>query len=233
MEAEIAMERLIHDVLEANLALPAHGLVQFTWGNASGIDRERGLVVIKPSGVDYSKLQPGDMSVLELSTGKHRSGLKPSSDAPTHLALYRAFDTVSGIVHTHSPWATIFAQAGRSIPPMGTTHADDFFGEIPCTEPMTGEDIEGDYEANTGRVIAELFRGKNPLEVPAALVCGHGPFTWGSSAGEAVYKAAVLEQVAMMAWHSLTLAPEQRISNALLSKHWMRKHGKDAYYGQV
>ena len=203
------LEELKQAVLKANLELPKYGLVTFTWGNVSGIDRKKGLVVIKPSGVEYDVMRADDMVVVDL-TGKVVEGkLKPSSDTPTHVELYKAFPNVGGIVHTHSRWATIFAQVGIGIPALGTTHADSFYGEVPCTRAMTAEEISGDYEKETGTVIIERFRHLNPDDVPAVLVRSHGPFTWGSSPAEAVHNAVVLEEVAMMAWHVLALQSEK------------------------
>ncbi len=226
-------DELKREVLEANLALPKHGLVTLTWGNASGIDRGRGVVVIKPSGVPYEDMNAGSMVCVDLETGNTVEGaLKPSSDLPTHLALYRAFPAVGGIVHTHSRWATIFAQAGKSIPALGTTHADYFYGPIPVTRALTAGEIDGDYELETGNVIIETLRGADPLSVPAALVHGHGPFCWGTNAEDAVHMAIILEEVAMMAWHTELLSPDARLDRALLDKHYLRKHGAHAYYGQ-
>jgi len=236
------LEELKQEVYEANLELVKKGLVIYTWGNASGICREKGLVVIKPSGVDYDKLKPEDLVVVDLEGNIVEGNLKPSSDTPTHLVLYKAFREVGGIVHTHSRWATIFAQAGLPIPPLGTTHADYFYGEIPCTRRMKEEEINGDYEKETGNVIVETFKDKNPVYVPGVLVNEHGPFSWGKNAGEAVYHAVVMEEVAMMAFNTLVLKrmvlgkaePElPSMSTALLNKHFNRKHGKNAYYGQI
>ena len=228
------LEELKQKVYEANQMLPAHRLVTFTWGNVSGVDREKGLMVIKPSGVDYEKMKPGDMVVMKLDTGEVVEGsLRPSSDAPTHLELYRNFGDIGGIVHTHSRWATIFAQAKRGIPPLGTTHGDYFYGEIPCTRMMTKEEIRGKYELETGKVIVETFAGKNPNDMPGVLVASHGPFAWGTSPMNAVHNAVVLEEVAFMAWHSLVLEPDLPVmQRELLDKHYLRKHGPDAYYGQ-
>ncbi|MDR1834701.1 MAG: L-ribulose-5-phosphate 4-epimerase [Fusobacteriaceae bacterium] len=220
------LEELKKKVCEANLLLPQYGLVTFTWGNVSEIDRESGLVVIKPSGVEYADLRPEDMAVVDLS-GKRIEGKKPSSDTPTHLELYRNFSSLGGIVHTHSRWATIFAQMKKGLSPLGTTHADYFYGEIPCTRLMTAEEIAGPYEKNTGTVIVETC--KNPDEIPAVLVASHGPFAWGKDALEAVHNAVVLEEIAFMAWHCGSTAPMQR---ELLDRHYLRKHGKNAYYGQ-
>ncbi len=226
------LEELKQKVLEANLLLPEHKLVTFTWGNVSGIDREKGLVVIKPSGVEYEKLKADDMVVVDLEGRVIEGSLNPSSDTPTHIELYKAFANIGGVVHTHSRWATIFAQAGREILPMGTTHGDYFYGEIPCTREMTASEIGGEYEKETGTVIIEAFDGRNPCDVPAVLVHSHGPFTWGDNPLDAVHNAVVLEECAMMAWHTEILAGETAMSNALLDKHFLRKHGKNAYYGQ-
>ncbi len=227
------LEVLKREVWQANLLLPQHHLVTFTWGNVSAVDRERGLVVIKPGGVAYDAMQPDDMVVVDLESGAVVEGrYKPSSDTPTHLVLYRAFPSAGGIVHTHSRWATVFAQAHRPIPALGTTHADDFYGEIPCTRPMTDEEIGGEYEAQTGEVIVERFRSLDPQTMRAVLVAGHGPFTWGKDAHEAVHNAVVLEEAAFMAWHTMQLGKTEPISQALLDKHFLRKHGANAYYGQ-
>lgn len=228
------LEELKEAVWKANLQLPKLGLVTFTWGNVSGIDRERGLVVIKPSGVEYDVMTPEDMVVVSLATGERVEGRwKPSSDTPTHLVLYRAFPDCGGIVHTHSRWATSFAQAGLGIQPLGTTQGDYFYGEIPCTREMTPAEIAGAYEEETGNVIVETFANQNPAQIPAVLVHSHGPFTWGCDAAEAVHNAAVLEEVSFMNFHSLQLNPGQtRMQQELLDKHYLRKHGKNAYYGQ-
>ena len=228
------LEDLKEAVWKANLQLPKLGLVTFTWGNVSGIDRERGLVVIKPSGVEYDVMTPEDMVVVSLATGERVEGRwKPSSDTPTHLVLYRAFPDCGGIVHTHSRWATSFAQAGLGIQPLGTTQGDYFYGEIPCTREMTPAEIAGAYEEETGNVIVETFANQNPAQIPAVLVHSHGPFTWGCDAAEAVHNAAVLEEVAFMNFHSLQLNPGQtRMQQELLDKHYLRKHGKNADYGQ-
>ena len=227
------LEELKQAVCAANLLLPQHGLVTFTWGNVSGVDRERGLVVIKPSGVAYEGMSPEDMTVVDLDGNIVEGPYKPSSDTATHLELYRAFPACGGVVHTHSRWATSFAQAGRAIPALGTTHADDFYGEIPCTRPMTEAEIAGEYEKETGRVIVETFAGRDPAAVPAVLVCSHGPFAWGKDPAEAVHNAVVLEEAAFMAFHALMLSPEQPpIPRALLDRHYLRKHGEHAYYGQ-
>ena len=227
------LEELKETVCKANLLLPKHGLVTFTWGNVSGIDRQKGLAIIKPSGLSYEAMGPEDMVVVDMEGRVVEGKWKPSSDTPTHLRLYAAFPNCGGIVHTHSRWATVFAQAGRDIPPLGTTHADDFHGPIPCTRPLTEAEIAGDYEAETGNVIIETFRGRDPMAVPAALVCSHGPFAWGRDAMEAVHNAVVLEEVAFMAWHTLALAPDRGyMQKPLLDKHYLRKHGPGAYYGQ-
>jgi L-ribulose-5-phosphate 4-epimerase len=222
-------------VLEANLELPRRGLVIYTWGNVSGISREEGLVVIKPSGVPYEELKLEDLVVVDLDGNQVEGNLRPSSDTPTHLVLYRAFPEIGGVVHTHSSWATSWAQAGRSIPALGTTHADYFYGEIPCTRDMTAEEIQGDYEAETGNVIIETFKAKgiNPMHVPGVLVKSHGPFSWGKDPHEAVHNAVVMEEVAKLAFHTFALSPHvQAINQVLLDKHFLRKHGPNAYYGQ-
>lgn len=229
------LEKLKQEVYEANMDLPRQKLVVFTWGNVSAYDEESGLVAIKPSGVDYEDLKPEDIVLVDLEGNVVEGKYKPSSDTMTHVELYKAFKGVKGIVHTHSPWATSFAQAGRGIQPMGTTHADYFYGEIPCTEKMTKAAIEADYEKNTGLVIVERFKDINPLFVPAVLVNEHGPFTWGKSAKEAVYHAVVLEEVAKMAYQTSVLKSmntDQRMQQDLLDKHFLRKHGANAYYGQ-
>ncbi|WP_445612388.1 L-ribulose-5-phosphate 4-epimerase [Geobacillus sp. YF-1] len=227
------LEKLKQAVLEANLQLPQYRLVTFTWGNVSGIDRECGLVVIKPSGVAYDKLTIDDMVVVDLNGNVVEGALKPSSDTPTHLWLYKQFLGIGGIVHTHSTWATVWAQAGRGIPALGTTHADYFYGEIPCTRPMTREEIQGAYELETGKVITETFRFLDPLQVPGVLVHGHGPFAWGKDPANAVHNAVVLEEVAKMAARTYMLNPNaQPISQSLLDRHYLRKHGVNAYYGQ-
>lgn len=230
------LESLKKQVWEANLLLPKYGLVTFTWGNVSAVDREAGLMVIKPSGVEYDRLQPEDMVVIDLATGEKAEGkYNPSSDTPTHLELYRAFPEVGGIVHTHSSQATSFAQAGVGILPLGTTHGDYFYGEIPCTRAMTSEEIAGEYEKETGMVIIETFRerGIDPMQIPAVLVKSHGPFAWGKDAMEAVHNAVVLEEVAAMNLRTMMLAPGiGPMQQELLDKHYLRKHGASAYYGQ-
>ena len=227
------LEALKEQVWQANLELPKRGLVVYTWGNVSGIDREKGLVVIKPSGVDYEEMKPEDMVVTDLDGNIVEGKLRPSSDLKTHLVLYRNFKAIGGVVHTHSTWATIWAQAGLSIPPLGTTHADYFYGDVPCTRRMTGDEISRDYEEETGNVILEEFRGLNPSDLPGVLVNNHGPFTWGKDAHNAVHNAVVLEELAKMAYHTIALNPDvMPISQNLLDKHYLRKHGANAYYGQ-
>jgi len=227
------LESLKKQVLEANLLLPKYGLITFTWGNVSGIDREQGLVVIKPSGVSYEGMTVEDMVVLVLGGNVVEGKWKPSSDTPSHLELYKAFPDCGGIVHTHSRWATSFAQAGRGIPAMGTTHGDYFYGEIPCTRPMTDEEIKGQYEKETGKVIIETFAGLDSAAVPGVLVYSHGPFAWGKDAMDAVHNAVVMEEVAFMDLHAMMLNPEiTPMQQTLLDKHYLRKHGKNAYYGQ-
>lgn len=224
---------LREEVFLANLELSKYGLVIFTWGNVSGIDRERGLVVIKPSGVPYDSLTPEQMVVVDLDGKKIEGDLKPSSDLNTHLVLYKSFKSISGIVHTHSTFATSIAQAGMSLPALGTTHADHFYGDIPITRNMTDAEIESDYELETGKVIVETFKDKNPNEIPGVLVKNHGPFTWGINALDAVHNAVVLEEISKMFLYSRILNPTQMAMNeTLLKKHFLRKHGKNAYYGQ-
>lgn len=227
------LEQLKQEVLEANLELVTDRLVLFTWGNVSGFDPESGLIVIKPSGVPYSELKRDDLVVVDLDGKVVEGKLRPSSDTPTHLEIYRRHKEVHGVVHTHSTFATAFAQAGRGIPPYGTTHADYFYGEVPCTRALRKEEIEGEYEKNTGKVINELYEGKNILAVPACLVRNHGVFAFGKGPKEAVFHAAVLEETAKMAYLSEGLDPDiKRIGGTLLDKHYLRKHGKNAYYGQ-
>ncbi len=230
------LEALKEQVWKANLLLPQHGLVTFTWGNVSGVDREAGLMVIKPSGVEYDGMTAEDMVVVSLETGETVEGKwKPSSDTDTHVALYNAFPTLGGVVHTHSRWATSFAQAGRGIPAFGTTQGDYFYGEILCTRKMTPEEIAGRYELETGNVIIETFRSRriDPDQVPAVLVHSHGPFTWGTDAHNAVHNAVVLEEVAFMAFHAMALTPDlPPMQQELLDRHYLRKHGPGAYYGQ-
>ena len=229
------LKRLKEQVFQANQLLPRHALVTFTWGNVSGIDREQGLVVIKPSGVSYDEMTADDMVVVELQSGKVVEGkLKPSSDTATHIELFKAFPNIGGIVHTHSRWATSFAQAGRGIRALGTTHGDYFFGEIPCTRKMTKAEIEGAYEKETGTVIIETFQGKDPDAIPAMLVYSHGPFAWGADPLDAVHNAVVLEEIAFMNFHTLMLEPGiPPMQQDLLEKHYLRKHGASAYYGQT
>lgn len=228
------LEELKQAVFEANLLLPKYDLVTFTWGNVSGVDREKGLMVIKPSGVEYDTMRPADMVVVSLKTGEKVEGdLNPSSDTDTHVVLYNAFPDIGGIVHTHSRWATTFAQAGQGIEALGTTHGDYFYGEIPCTRKMTPEEIGGKYELETGNVIVETFRDKSANDIPAVLVHSHGPFCWGTSPKNAVHNAVVLEELAFMAWHAKMLNPAlPPMQQELLDKHYLRKHGANAYYGQ-
>ena len=228
------LEQLKKEVFEANMLLPKYGLITFTWGNVSGVDREKGLMVIKPSGVEYDTMKPEDMVVVDLATGKKVEGdLNPSSDTDTHVALYNAFPDIKGVVHTHSRWATTFAQAGMGIPALGTTHGDYFYGEIPCTRKMTPDEIGGKYELETGNVIIETFNDKEPNDIPAVLVHSHGPFTWGTDPHNAVHNAVVLEELAFMAWHNIMMNPGiQPMQQELLDKHYLRKHGANAYYGQ-
>ena len=228
------LEQLKKEVFEANMLLPKYGLITFTWGNVSGVDREKGLMLIKPSGVEYDTMTAEDMVVVDLKTGKKVEGdLNPSSDTDTHVALYNAFPDIKGVVHTHSRWATTFAQAGVGIPALGTTHADYFYGEIPCTRKMTPEEIGGKYELETGNVIIETFKDKAPNDIPAVLVHSHGPFTWGTDPHNAVHNAVVLEELAFMAWHNIMMNPNiAPMQQELLDKHYLRKHGANAYYGQ-
>ena len=229
------LEKLKEEVYKANMDLPKYGLVTFTWGNVSGIDRESGLFVIKPSGVDYDLLTPDDMVVMDLEGNKIEGRYKPSSDTPTHLELYKKYPEIGGVVHTHSPEATSWAQAGRSIPLYGTTHADYFSGEIPCARILTPEEINGEYERNTGLVIIETFeeRGMNPMHTPGVLCTNHGPFTWGKDAAEAVHNAVVLEEVAKMATRTELINPKVKPApDSIRDKHFFRKHGANAYYGQ-
>ena len=227
------LEKLKEEVLKANLLLPKHDLVTFTWGNVSAIDRQSGLIVIKPSGVEYDEMTAADMVVVDLNGKVVEGRLRPSSDTPTHIELYKAFPDIGGVVHTHSRWATSFAQAGSQISPMGTTHADYFYGPIPCTRSLTDEEIQGQYEKNTGLVIIETFKGIDPNAVPGVLVRNHGPFAWGTSAANAVHNAVVMEEVAFMNYHAITLKSDAPcVSQTLLDKHYYRKHGKNAYYGQ-
>jgi L-ribulose-5-phosphate 4-epimerase len=228
------LEELKQQVCDANLDLVKEGLVMQTWGNASGIDRDRDLAVIKPSGVPYSDMKPEHMVVVSLADGKVVEGnLKPSSDTPTHLVLYRAFVEIGGVVHTHSLYATAWAQAKKTLPSYGTTQADYWYGEVPCTRAMTPKEIKNDYETNTGEVIVETFKKKNPLQYPAVLVASHGPFTWGKNVHDAVHNAGVLEFIARLASETLQINPKiKSMPPALLDKHFLRKHGSKAYYGQ-
>lgn len=226
------LEALKEVVFKANLNLVKHGLVLFTWGNVSGIDREKGLVVIKPSGVSYDVMKAEDMVVIDFDNNIVEGYLKPSSDSLTHIGLYKAFPEIGSIVHTHSTYAVAWAQALKAIPAMGTTHADHFYGEIPCTRILTPEEVDRGYEKETGLVIVETFNNMNPLHVPGVLVGNHGPFAWGTNAEKAVYNAVVLEEVARMALLTLQLGNEYPIKQYLLDKHFNRKHGKNAYYGQ-
>lgn len=228
------LEKLKEKVLRANLELPRRGVVIYTWGNVSAIDRDEGLVVIKPSGVPYEAMKLSDMVVVDMEGHVVEGALRPSSDTPTHLELYRNFPSIGGVVHTHSLHAAVFAQAGVDIPPLGTTHADYFYGPVPCSRELTEEEVKGDYERNTGKVIVETFQKRNldPMAIPAVLVRNHGPFTWGKDAAEAVYHAVVLETVAEMAWKTRILNAGAAMPSCILDKHYMRKHGPHAYYGQ-
>lgn len=229
------LEELKREVYEANMLLPKYNLVTFTWGNVSGINREKGIMIIKPSGVDYDKLTPDDMVAVDIITGKKVEGkYNPSSDTDTHVHLYRVFENIGGIVHTHSRWATTMAQLGMGVMPLGTTHADYFYGEIPCTRKMTPAEIGGKYEFETGRVIEETFKNLSPDDIPAVLVHSHGPFAWGTSPINAVHNAVVLEEISFMAWHDQTLNNNIKpMQQELLDKHYLRKHGENAYYGQI
>lgn len=227
------LEDLKREIWEANLELPKHGLVTFTWGNVSGIDREKGLFVIKPSGVPYEDLKPEHMVVMDLNGNKVEGTMNPSSDTATHLELYKAFPNIGGIVHTHSPWATSWAQAGRGIPCYGTTHADYMYGEIPCVRNLTKEEIDEAYEKNTGVLIVDYFKDKDYEAMPAVLCKNHGPFTWGKNGMDAVHNAVVLEEVAKMAVHTEAINPNvAEAPQELKDKHYYRKHGANAYYGQ-
>ncbi len=228
------LEELKEAVYEANMLLPQYKMVTFTWGNVSAFDRASKCLVIKPSGVEYEKMRPQDMVVVDLDGNVIDGALRPSSDTDTHIELYKAFSEVGGIVHTHSRFATIWAQAHRDVPALGTTHGDYFYGAIPCTRAMTQAEIAGDYEKETGKVIVETFKEKQPLEIPGVLIYSHGPFAWGKDAMSAVHNAVVLEEVAFMAWHSVMLAGQNLppMQQELLDKHYLRKHGANAYYGQ-
>lgn len=226
------LEELKNEVYKANLDLVKNGLVVHTWGNVSGKDMKSGLIVIKPSGVSYDTMKVGDMVVLDPEGKVVEGKYKPSTDAPTHLLLYKLWNTIGGVVHTHSSFATAWAQSGRSIPAFGTTHADHYYGEVPCSRLLSDKEIETDYEMNTGKVIAETLGSVNPLTVPSVLVNSHGPFCWGKDAGNAVYNAVALEEIAKMAFYTVLLGKSEQISKSLLDKHYYRKHGSGAYYGQ-
>ena len=226
------IKELKERVFRANLSLKENNLITLTWGNASEIDRESGIIVIKPSGVDYKEMCADDMIIVDLDGNVIEGNLRPSSDLATHIEIYKGFSEVSAVVHTHSRWATIFAQAGKDIPMLGTTHADTFYGDIPCTRKMRSEEIAGEYEKETGAVIVKRFEGLDPTAIPGVLVYSHGPFTWGKDAYEAVKNAIVLEEVAMMAWHTIKLNEDVKFQKELADKHYFRKHGKNAYYGQ-
>ena len=219
-------------VFKANIQIVEAGLVKMTWGNVSAIDREKGYLVIKPSGVAYEEMRPDSMVKVDLETGESQGGYRPSSDTPTHLHLYRTFPELGGIVHTHSSWATIWAQASMEIPCLGTTHADYFYGNVPLTRFLTDQEIQNNYELNTGRAIVERFKDLNALEVPSVLVACHGPFSWGDTVESAVNHAIILEEVAQMAYHTFGLGKKTAVSQALMDKHYYRKHGPDKYYGQ-
>lgn len=229
------VKQLKEDVFQANLELVEQGLVIYTWGNVSGIDRDSGLVVIKPSGVDYDTMKAEDMVVIDLDGNVVEGEMRPSSDTPTHLALYKAFDSIGSVVHTHSEWATSWAQAGKAIPCYGTTHADYFYGEIMCTRALTSEEIKTDYELNTGLVMIETLKehGRDAMELPGMIIFNHGPFSWGKTPDKAVHNAKVMDEVAKMAFRTRVINPQiEPISQDLLDKHYLRKHGKNAYYGQ-
>jgi L-ribulose-5-phosphate 4-epimerase len=226
------LEKLKNVVFRANLDLVENGLVIHTWGNVSGRDKKSGLIVIKPSGVNYNSMKPADMVVIDKEGNVVEGKYKPSTDAPTHLLLYKAYKSLGGVVHTHSSYATAWAQAGRAIPPFGTTHADHFYGEVPCTRLMTRKETEIDYEINTGKIIIEKMGGIDPMIIPSVLVNGHGPFCWGADPENAVYTAIALEEIAKMAFYTVLLGKTEPIDKFLLDKHFKRKHGNDAYYGQ-
>jgi L-ribulose-5-phosphate 4-epimerase len=226
------LEVLKNTVYKANLDLVRNGLVVHTWGNVSGRDFESGLIVIKPSGVSYDSMKAEDMVVIDPEGNQLEGKFKPSTDAPTHLLLYKTYKTIGGVVHTHSSYATSWAQAGRAIPPLGTTHADHYHGEVPCTRPLTDNEIAIDYELNTGRVIVETLGSADAITTPSVLVNNHGPFCWGTDADNAVYNAIALEEISRMAFYTVLLGKSGPISKSLLDKHFERKHGSDAYYGQ-
>ena len=226
------LEQLKEEVFQANLDLVKHGLVIFTWGNVSGIDREKGLFVIKPSGVDYSVMKASDMVVVDVDGNVVEGKLKPSSDMPTHLVLYKEFPEIGGVVHTHSTYSTAWAQSGKALPIIGTTHADYFASDIPCTRDMTEEEVFGEYEKETGNVIVETFARLKPMEIPGVLVKNHGPFSWGKDANNAVHNAVVMEEISKMATFAFMNNPELTMNPHLVKKHYERKHGKNAYYGQ-
>lgn len=227
------LEKLKKEVYKANMELQEKGMVIYTWGNVSGIDREKGLVVIKPSGVSYEEMKESDMVVVDMDGNVVEGTYKPSSDTATHLVLYKKYKEIGGVVHTHSTWAVTFAQAGLAIPAFGTTHADYFFGDIPCTRDLSKEEIEEAYEENTGNIIVETIGDKNPMEIPGIIVKNHGPFAWGKTPAGAVYNGVVLDKVAEMAYKTMTLNPHvEKVAQHLLDKHYYRKHGANAYYGQ-
>jgi len=226
------LDKLKNNVFKANLDLVSNGLVIHTWGNVSGRDNDSGLIVIKPSGVSYESMKPDDMVVIDLHGKVVEGNLKPSTDAPTHLLLYKTFEAIGGVVHTHSSYATSWAQAGKGIPPFGTSHADHYCGEVPCTRLLTDKEIESDYEINTGKVIVERLGTIDPMTMPSVLVNSHGPFCWGTDADNAVYNAITLEEIARMAFYTVLLGKSEPINNTLLDKHFKRKHGSNAYYGQ-
>ena len=226
------LDKLKESVYKANLEIVKNGLVIHTWGNVSGRDFESGLIVIKPSGVSYESMKPDDMVVIDPEGKVVEGNFKPSTDAPTHLILYKAYKEIGGVVHTHSSYATSWAQAGRAIPPFGTTHADHYYGAVPCTRLLTDKEIESEYEINTGKVIVETLGSVDPLTIPSVLVNSHGPFCWGTDAENAVYNAVALEEIARMAFNTVVLGRNNPIGNSLLDKHFKRKHGSDAYYGQ-
>lgn len=226
------LEQLKEEVFQANLDLVKHGLVIFTWGNVSGIDREKGLFVIKPSGVDYSVMKASDMVVVDMDGNVVEGNLKPSSDMPTHLVLYKEFPEIGGVVHTHSTYSTAWAQSGKALPIIGTTHADYFANDIPCTRDMTEEEVFGEYEKETGNVIVETFAQLKPMEIPGVLVKNHGPFSWGKDAHNAVHNAVVMEEISRMATFAFMNNPDLTMNPHLVKKHYERKHGKNAYYGQ-